>query len=110
MPMYNLIEYSDNYSEISGSLSQYCKEIPAVHDNGNIVDSNGANNTDSFNFKSKIIGKTAANNDGSIAGRVDVEIMVPLKYLSIFWRTLEMSLINCEIKLILTWPSNCVII
>ena len=110
MPMYNLIEYSDNYSEISGSLSQYCKEIPAVHDNGNIVDSNGANNTDSFNFKSKIIGKTAANNDGSIAGRVDVEIMVPLKYLRNFWRTLEMPLINCEVELLLDWSANCVII
>ena len=110
MPMYNLIEYSDNYSEISGSLSQYCKEIPAVHDNGNIVDSNGANNTDSFNFKSKIIGKTAANNDGSIAGRVDVEIMVPLKYLSIFSRTLEMPLINFEIERIADWSKNCVLI
>ena len=36
--------------------------------------------------------------------------MVPLKYLSNFWRTLEMSLINCEIKLILAWSRNCVII
>ena len=35
--------------------------------------------------------------------------MVPLKYLSNFWRTLEMSLINCEINLILTWSENCVI-
>ena len=36
--------------------------------------------------------------------------MVPLKYLSNFWRTLEMSLINCEVKLILTWSSTCVIV
>ena len=35
--------------------------------------------------------------------------MVPLKYLSNFWRALEMPLINCEINLILTWPANCVI-
>ena len=55
---------------------------------------NGTNDTDSFNSKSNIIGKTAANNnDGNIAGRVDVEIMVPLKYLSNFWKTLEMPLI-----------------
>ena len=40
----------------------------------------------------------------------DVEIMVPLKYLSNFWRTLEMPLINCEINLILTWSSTCVIV
>ena len=111
MPMYNLIEYSDNYSKTSGSLWQYCKEIPAINDNGAIVAFNGAHDTDSFNFKSNIIGKTAANNnDGNIAGRVDVEIMVPLKYQSNFWRTLEMPLINCKIELILTWSRNCVII
>ena len=111
MPMYNLIEYSDNYSKTSGSLWQYCKEIPAVNNAGDIVDFNGANATDSFNFKTKITGQTAAdNNNGNIAGRVDVEIMVPLKYLSNFWRTLEIPLINCEIELILTWSANCVII
>ena len=98
MPMYNLIEYSDNYSKTSGSLWQYCKEIPAINDDGNIVDFNGANATDSFNFKTKITGQTDNN------GRIDnVEIMVPLKYLSNFWRTLEMPLINCEIELISDW-------
>ena len=111
MPMYNLIEYSDNYSKTSGSLWQYCKEIPAVNNDGNIVDFNGANATDSFNFKTKITGQTAAdNNNGNIAGRVDVEIMVPLKCLSNFWRTLEMPLINCEVELILMWSAGCVII
>ena len=58
MPMYNLIEYSDNYSKTSGSLSQYCKEILAVYNAGNIVDFDGANATDAFNFKTKITGKT----------------------------------------------------
>ena len=104
MLMYNLIEYSDNYSKTSGSLWQYCKDIPAVNNNGNIVDFNGANATDSFNFKTKITGQT--NDDGII----NVEIMVPLKYLSNFWRTLEMPLINCEVELILTWSAGCVII
>ena len=95
MPMYNLIEYSNNYSKTSGSLWQYCKEIPAINNNGAIVDFNGANATDSFNFKTKITGQTNNN------GRIDnVEIMVPLKYLSNFWRTLEMTLINCEVNLI----------
>ena len=50
MLMYNLIEYSDNYSKISGNLWQYCKEIPAVDNNGDIADFNGANETDSFKF------------------------------------------------------------
>ena len=83
--MYNLIEYSDNYSKISGSLWQYCKEIPAVDNEGTIVDFNGANAADSFNFKTKKTGQTAAdNNNSNIAEKVDVEIMVPLKYLSNF--------------------------
>ena len=105
MPMYNLIEYSDNYSKTSRSLWQYFKDIPAVNNNGDIVDFNGANATDSFNFKAKITGQT--NDDGEIN---NVEIMVPLKYLSNFWRTLEMPLINCEVELILNWSANCVII
>ena len=80
MPMYNLIEESDNYSKTSGSLWQYCKEIPAVDIEGDIVIFKATNDIDSFNFKSNIIGKIAANNnDGNIARRADVEIMVPLK-------------------------------
>ena len=73
MPMYNLIEYSDNYWKTSGSLWQYCKKIPAVNNAGNIVDFNGSNTTDFFNFKTKITCKTG--DDGRID---DVEIMVPL--------------------------------
>ena len=53
MPMYNLIEYSDNYSKASGSLWQYCKEISAVNNDGDIVDFNGANATDSLILKQK---------------------------------------------------------
>ena len=104
MPMYNLIEYSDNYEKTTGSLWQYCKDIPARNANNEIVIFSEDNTTDSFKFKAKITGQTG--NDGT----KDVEIMVPLKYLSNFWRTLEMSLINCEIILILTWSSNCVLI
>ena len=74
MPMYNLIEYSDNYPKTSGSLWQYSKKIPAVNNGGNIVDFNGANATDTFNFKTKITGQT----DGD--GRIDnVEIIILLK-------------------------------
>ena len=77
MPMYNLIEYSDNYSKTSGSLWQYRKDIPAVNDDGAVADYNGANTTDSFNFKTKITGQTAANNNnGNIAGRVDVVVVI----------------------------------
>ena len=85
--MYILIEYSDNYSKTSGSLWQYCKDIPAVDNDGDITDFNEANATDSFNFKTKITGQTDNN------GIINVEIMVPLKCLSNFWRTPEMPLI-----------------
>ena len=105
MLIYNLIEYSNNYSKTSGSLLQYCKDIPAVNNASNIIDFTTTNTTDSFKFKTKITGQT--DNDGRID---DVEIMVPLKYLSNFWRTLEMPLINCEVELILNWSANCVII
>ena len=99
MPMYNLIEYSDNYAKTTGSLWQYCKDIPARNANANdvITEFTEGNLTDSFNFKLKITGKTGNG------GTKDVEIMVPLKYLSNFWRTLEMPLIDCEVNLILTW-------
>ena len=100
MPMYNLIEYSDNYAKTTGSLWQFSKDIPARNDNNEITVFTRNNLTDSFNFKVKFTGQT---------GNKDVEIMVPLKYLSNFWRTLEMPLINCEVNLILTWPSTCVI-
>ena len=51
--------------------------------------------------------RVQTNNDGRIDG---VELMVPLKYLSNFWRTFEMPLINCEVELILDWSENCVVI
>ena len=94
MPMYNLIEYSDNYAKTPGSLWQYYRNEP----NNNLADS------ESFKFTVKIRGKTP-NNDNE----KDIEIMVPLKDLSNFWRTLELPLINCEVNLILTWSSTCVI-
>ena len=103
MPMYNLIEYSDNYSKTTGSLWQYCKDIPARNANGEIFVFDANNTTDSFKFKAKVTGQTGNN------GTKDVEIIIPLKYLSNFWRTLEMPLINCKVNLILTWSSSCVL-
>ena len=94
MPVYNLIEYSDNYSKTSGRLWQYYKDDP----NDNLTDS------ESLKSKLKITGNTPNNRNTK-----DVEIIVPLKYLSNFWRTLEMPLINCEVNLILTWSKDCLI-
>ena len=100
MPMYNLIEYSNNCSKTSGSLWQLYRDKPASTDAG-VLDNFPSNNA-SFKFKQKI--KCSTGNDDTKA----VQIMVPLKYLSNFWRTLEMLLIDCEINLILTWSANCV--
>ena len=103
IPMYNLIEYSDNYAKSTGSLWQYYKDIPARDANDEIIAFDANNLTDSFKFKAKFTDQTEDD------GTKDVAIMVPLKYLSNFWRTLEMPLINCEVNLNLTWSSTCVI-
>ena len=87
MPMYNLIQYSNNYSKTCGSLWQYYKDDP----NDDLTDS------ESFKSRVKITEKNPNNENTK-----DVEIIVPLKYLSNFWRALEMPLINCEVYLIWT--------
>ena len=77
---------------------EVCGDMTEMKRNNNLPDS------ELFKSKIKIKGKTpAAGNEK------DVEIMVPLKYLSNFWKTIEMHLINCEVNLILTWSSTCVI-
>ena len=91
MPMYNFIEYIDNYSKTSGSLWQYYKDDP----NDNIVQS------ESFKSNIKITGKNPAGGNTK-----DVEIIVPLKYLSNFWKTLEIPLINCKVELMLIWSKK----
>ena len=104
MPMYNLIEYSDNYSKTSGGLWQYHRDEPALTDAGTIKKFHvGDNSSALFKFKQKITGAAAAG------GKKNVEIMVPLKYLSNFWRTLDMPLTNCKINLILTWSKKCML-
>ena len=82
---------------------QYCKDVPAVN-NDEIVNFVVNNLTDSFNLKVKMTDQTGDDETK------DIEVMVPLKYLSDFWRTLEMPLINWEINLTLTWSENCVIV
>ena len=81
MPMYNLIEYSDNYLKTSGILFQFCRNIPALDNDGAVTDFNEANVTDSLNLNKNLTGQTGDN------GTKIVELMVPLKYLSNFWRT-----------------------
>ena len=106
MPIYHLIEYSNNYSNTSGILREYCRDEPAINiANSNIIDFDVANaNIDSLKIKEKIIGET------DNGGTKNVEIIVTLKYLSNFWRTHKMPLINCKIKIDLNWFEKCVLV
>ena len=98
MPMYNLIEYSDNYSDTSGSLWRFKRD--EIVNNADVSN----NNAPSFKHKASIIGNTEANGTKN-----KVKIAVPLKYLSNFWRSLEMPLINCKVELSLKWYERCLL-
>ena len=109
MPMYNLIEYSENYQDSSAILYQYKRDEPPE---ANAVANLTADNLNSFKYKVKLLGnipQLAADADAARVGRLNVKIVVPLKYLSNFFRSLEMPLINCKIKLNLTWKKECVL-
>ena len=98
MPMYNLTEYSDSYSDTSGNLWQF-KRDEIEGDVDLTVDAQHIpNNSSSFKYKSSFI----TNRNG-------VKIAVPLKYLSNFWRSLEMPLISYKVKLSLKWYENCIL-
>ena len=99
MPMNNLIEYSDNYSDTSGRLWSFKRD---EMDNNAKVTNN--DNVHSFKYKASNIGNT--KNNGIRKG---VKIAVPIKYLRHFWRSLEMPVINCKIELSLEWIENCVL-
>ena len=104
MPMYNLLEYRKNYRKTTGSLWNYYTDEPS-----NTLSSN----SESFKYMRSITRNTYnlvafnANYDATKVGKYETEIVVPLKHLSNFWRTLNILLINCEIELILTWSKNC---
>ena len=97
MPMDNLLEYSDNYQNSTGSLYQFKRDEPP-DDNANV-----GNATTSLVYKSKLIKGTNDNNVNN------VKLVVLLKYVSNFFRSLEMPLVNCKIDLELTWRKDCMI-
>ena len=101
MPMYKLIECSDSYS--SGSLWQFKRDEQNMN-NGNPANVT-TDDSSSFKYKSSFFKPLTAADNGVFK---DVKIAVPLKYLSNFWRSLEMPLINCKIHLELNWTKDCV--
>ena len=102
MPMYSLIKYSDNYQDSSAMLYQYKRDEPPA----NIADNLTVNLSSSFKYKINLLGNPVVANN---IARLNVKIVVPLKYLSSFFRSLEMPLINCKVKLNLTWKKECVL-
>ena len=109
MPMYNLLEYSDNYSITSGSLWNFYRDEINYSANENNdannyrINNNKSTTSKSFEYKTKIIRRTP--NDNNV---LDAEVVVPLKYLSNFWRSLDLPLINCEIELDLSLSRYCI--
>ena len=104
VPMYSLIEYSDDYSDTLGSLWQFKRdEVPADNTDLNI------NNFQSFKYKTALLRKTAdavANTNSSVK---EAKIVVPLKYFSNFSILLEMAFINCKVYLELNWIEDCIL-
>ena len=87
MTMYNLIAYSDNYSDTPGSLWNFKGD--EIIDNADVTNDNDA---PSFKYEANVIGDGVEIKNG-------VKIAVPLKYLSNFWRSLEIPLINCKVEI-----------
>ena len=106
MPNYNLLEYSKNYKKTTGSLWNYYRDEPSDP---------LSSNSESFKYKTSITGNTynvgagEAGYDANKVGKNETEVVIPLKHLSNFWRSLNIPLINCEVELILTWSKNCVL-
>ena len=109
MPMHNLLEYNENYSMSSGNLCNYHRDIVnhSAHENNDAnnfrINNNKIKTSKSFDYKTKLIGSTPNNNS-----RLNV-VVIPLKYLSSCWRSLDLLLINYEIELDLTWSKYCII-
>ena len=95
--MYYLLEYSKNYRKTTGSLCNYYRDEAS---------NPFSSNSESFKYKTRIIGKTTENNDSL----TDVKVVILLKHLGNFWRALNILLINCKVELILTWSNKCVLI
>ena len=113
MPIYNLLqyllEYSDNYSMTSESLWNYYRDKVKDNANENQAANNGINNDKTitskpFEYKKKSKGSIPNDNN-----TLNAEVVVPLRYLSNFWRFLDLPLINCEIQLDFLWSKECII-
>ena len=107
VPTYNLLEYSKNYRKTTGSLWNYYRDELSSGFNNNNRDRMNYSIKDSYSFDNKTSITGQLENDDE--EKEEIKIVVSLKYLSNFWRTLDIPLINCKISLDLTWSKNCVL-
>ena len=101
MNMYNLIEYSDNYEDSTASLYQFKRQEPLAN-NANLT-----NVSTSLDYRSKLLGDGVAENNNAVWK--NAKIIVPLKYVSSFFRSLELPLINTKLYIELNYTKNSVI-
>ena len=101
--MYNLLKYNSDYSDTTGRLWFYSKD-EATNFNADTEDNN---NFKSFKYKAKLLENTEINGANRILKNAIIAVL--LKYLSNFWKTLEMPLINCKVELKLKWTKYCVL-
>ena len=104
MPMYNLIEYSNNYSDTSGSLWQFKRDEVLAKNVDLTID-----NSQSFKYKAALLGKAADAVNNTNSSVKEAKIVLPLKYLSNLLRSLEMPLINCKVFLEINWIEDCIL-
>ena len=106
--MYSLVEYSDNYSDTSGNVWQFKRDEVSDNNADLGVDDNGIFNSQSFKYKAVLVGKTADVDNGN-SFVTNTKIVAPLKNLSNFWRSLELSLLNYKTHLELNWIEDCIL-
>ena len=120
MELYNILEYSDNYADTTASLYQYKR--PEPRDNNGILNNLAAGNSSSFKYQSGLVQKqlTGDNSAPVVAGAApnfdvvhrlwkNIKIVVPLKYVSNFFRSLELPLVNTKLYMELNWTKYSVL-
>ena len=125
MPMYNLLEYSQNYRKTIRSLFNYYRDELTNDQNNNFANINVIN-SNPFQYKNKLLNNTYNVNStrvpagvgnrvpnpnyrANLSGTLNVILAIPLKCLGNFWRALNIPLISCEVYLELKWNKNCII-
>ena len=128
MNLYSMLEYSDNYADTTASLYQYKRPEPM--DNAGALNDLTANNSSSFKYQSELvqkllttddIGQNVGNNSEDIGPNIDpsfnrahkiwknIKIVIPLKYISNFFRNLSLPLINTKLYMELNWTKFSVL-